>query len=459
MADLDLPDNMIEQGHPHEREEVRQGKDYFAESKAPEHPFGVLYQGEWETPFDGTAVAVRKHARALASTGIPVLLKSFSNAVVNAHGVAEPVPTVGVPAEVQREIGSLNSTSVGEVLPLIKHAVIPNAHKLAQWIMRGMAISSDNPEVYVAAQQAVYSATVMYSVWERSCVDADVATHLSELAECWVPCEHNKRLLLEAGVQRVRVVPHPFDPEEDVCKLVRRVPPPVRRFYAIGKWEPRKGFHELVGAFLRQFPVGTAKLTIKHSGGWPNYPTPDESVAQWVDDGSVRRNGWKREDFALVEGMPAGELEQGVVLISGRAPRSRIVELHYRNNIYVCSSHGEAWCLPAFDAKLAGNRLVHVPYGGTADFDGPGDVPVTFEMGAVPSSYNWEPGATWAQYNLWSLSSALGRAMPPTVLERPAGFDERFSMAAVGAQMATAVQQITKRLHPPAAEYYASRSR
>lgn len=447
MVDRELLDDSLAQGNAPEREPIRE--DFFAKSVDPEFPFGVLYQGEWETPFDGTAVAVRAHATALRDAGMPVVLKSFSNVVVDANGVIEPVPVAGIPDEVKREVKNLHLTRVGAIVPVVKHAVIPNATKLAQLLMRGVTGPLDKPELRMGAQQAVYSSSVVYSVWERSSIHPDVALHLSEVAECWVPCEHNKELLTRAGIQRVRVVPHPYDPNEMVCKCTLRKPhaPSDKRFYAIGSWQPRKGFHELVGAFLRQFsPSDGARLTIKYSGGkWPGYPEPEQSISQWLEDGDVRTKGWTSE-----------LAHRHVALIGGRLPRSKIVELHFRNNIYVCSSKGEAWCLPAFDAKLAGNRLVHVPYGGTADFAGPGDVPVKYSMQAVPASYGWEPDAQWAGYELMDLSIALGTARVPERFQMPDGFEERFHRRAVGAEMREALIKLTDSLHDEAASYYRS---
>lgn len=422
-------------------------KDYFAPGRPTAYPYGVLYQGEWETPFDGSAVAVRKHATALAAAGIPVLLKSFSNVVINNHGVPEPVPTVGVPPEVKKEIQGLNLTSIGATIPMIKHAVVGDAAHLSRLIMRGIAGPADDVEIRVGAQQAAYASTILYSVWERDQISQELADHLASIGECWVPCEHNRQLLLSAGVERVRVVPHPFDHAEDICKLTRRRPHlnDIRRFYAIGAWQPRKGFHELVGAFMKAFKPDKGRfLTIKFSGGkWPGYPSPAESLALWMQNPEVLANGWTSKN-----------LGQHLQLLEGRVPRSRIIELHFRNNIYVCSSRGEAWCLPAFDAKLAGNRLVHVPYGGTADFAEDSDIMVPFTMAPVPTSYNWETGAQWADFAVDALADALKRAKPPDEFQFPVGYDQRFSKRAVGALMKQAIIEFTEKLHPPAAEYY-----
>lgn len=422
-----------------------EAKNYFAEGHAATHPYGVLYQGDWETEGDGTAFAVRKHARALASTGIPVLLKSFSNVVVT-DGVPEPVPTVGLSPGVRQEVGGLHMTSIGAAVPMIKHMVIKDAERFTRAMMRGVVGPADRAELVLGAQQAAYKATIVYSVWERDRVSASVAKHLSFVGENWVPCQQNAELLKNHGIQNVRVMPHPYDPDDDIGALVRRRPHTDgwRLFYSIGKWEPRKGYHELIGAFLRAFtPADKVVLTIKYSGGqWLGYPTPTESVAHWLEDSVVQRNGWTSE-----------RLDRRLVLVGTRLPRSRIIEIHYRNNVYVSSSHGEAWCLPAFEAKLAGNALVHVAYGGTADFAHIHDRRVPYSMGPAHPSYGWEPHAQWAVYDLERLSDALRLAEVPGAFRFPEGF-EMFSQKAVGAEMRQRVIEVARGVQPEAARYY-----
>lgn len=420
----------------------------FARSVAADHAYGVLYQGEWETENDGNAFAVRKHARALADAGLPVLLKSFSNVVVR-DGVPEPVPTVGLPERVRQEVRGLHRTSVSRVLPMVKHMVVGNADRLTRVLMRGIVGPADRAELVIGAQQTAYQGTIVYSVWERSVIDESIARHLSLMAENWVPCQHNAELLRKAGVERVRVVPHPYDPHDDICKLVNRTPDSSgwKLFYSIGKWEPRKGYANLIIAFLQAYkPTDKAVLTIKYSGGqWRDYPSPDEAVLLALSLPAVQANGWTAETIT-------GRL----VLLGKKLPRSRIVELHYRNNIYVNSSHGEGWCLPAFEAKLAGNALVHVAYGGTPDFAHIRDRRVPFRMGPVHSSYGWEPEAQWAVYDIEQLSEALKLAEVPERFLQPAGFADRFTNTAIGWKMREHIVDLARRLDSNAANYYES---
>lgn len=404
-------------------------QNYVAPSTAAKHPVGVLYQGEFETPSDGTARAVRLHARALAGTGVPLLLRSFSSVVVNAYGIAEPVYVAGMPEEVEKEVGSLLTTDVALFRPVIKHVVIRSAEHCRQLLLpRGaIPLEADSVEAQMKMRDGIYGNTIVYSVWERDRIDEGIGRQLARVKQCWVPCQMNRRLLIDAGVPeaRVHVVPHPYT-DDDMIHVCTKRPPTEhdgwRRFYSIGRWEPRKGLGALIYAFLGAFQPGDkVSLTIKYSGSgqWQDYPSPAELMQNMAGF-----NSWSPDS-----------IRRHVTILDGRVKRSMIVKLHYENNIYVSASHGEAFGLPAFDAKLAGNAMVYVPWGGVADLAEDSDIAIPYKMGPVDASYRWEHGAEWAHYQLEDLVEGLRRARPPEVFRRPPSFESRFSLGAVGQQM------------------------
>lgn len=451
-------------------------QDMFAPGTPAEHPYGVLYQGEYETEHDGTARAVRLHARALAATGLPVLLKSFSNAVVNADGVVESVHNVGLSEVVVRETrnplavgeealaaisgtqpqdiwiatgrASLRMSSIAELVPSIKHLVIRNHEQLQHSILPRGAVHSD-PAAVLALRDAVYANTIVYSVWERDRVNPKIVRQLNRVGQCWVPCEQNRQMLIASGVQsdKVHVVPHPYDPESSLCKLVRRKPKsgPVR-FYSIGRWEPRKGYAELIEAFAQAFREHQldATLTLKvMERNWPGYPKPEEAVRR-----ASQKAGW--------------DVSKRVTIITDTLTDDKILKLHFENTVYVSSSHGEAFSLPAFDAKVAGNALVHVPYGGTADFENPEtDERVPFVMGPVHPSYGWEQDAKWASYQVDDLAVALKRicARAPFAHRRLEAFEKMFGVETVGKRMCQLSLGLVEKTHPRAWEYLRERQR
>jgi glycosyltransferase involved in cell wall biosynthesis len=421
--------------------------NYWGPGTPAEHRYGVLYQAEWETPWDGTAVAARLHARSLAAQGLPVLLKSFSGVVVNSEGVPQPVFAVGLPDAVKAEVQGLHETSIETLAMMVKHMVVRGKGALDGYLMPRHVVHED-PTVLLALRRAVYDSTVTYTVWERDRVSPEIAALLGRCAQAWVPCRQNAAALIRSGVpgEKVHVVPHPYDPTDSICRLVDRRPFPDRkRFYSIGRWEPRKGYRELLFAFMEAFrPGDAADLTIKTSPGtWTDYPGPDETVAEAL----------KRYDY-----WTGAKLRDHVSVDARRYPRSRILKLHFDHNIYVSSSHGEAHGLPAFEAKLAGNRLVHVPFGGTADFCDTEDVALAFDLEPVPRIYGWEPDAQWASVDVSALAAALVKARAPEVFVRPSHYERVFGFEAVGRKMADLILGQLDAVDPKAAAWLRERA-
>jgi glycosyltransferase involved in cell wall biosynthesis len=445
-------------GTPRDPTQAELNDARFAPGTASEHPYAVLYQGEFETPWDGTAAAVRLHARALALMGIPVRLTSFSHCVTNEHGYADPVHEVGLPAAVENEVGSLYLTRATTQVPVIRHAVVRSAeHAVSLLVPRGAVAPTEEVADIIAMRRLVASSTILYSVWERDHVDDSMARELNRAGQLWVPCAQNAAMLAKSGVlpERLSVVPHPYDPEDDICKVaaLKRAHRGQhehgwRLFYSIGRWEPRKGYAELIQAFLLAFkPADRVMLTIKHTGNaWKGYPTPEEAMRSAV----AHAPNWTAEQVA-----------QRIVLLSGRGPRTGILELHYRNNIYVSSSHGEAWCLPAFEARLAGNALVAVPYGGVVDFMGPDgsehlSVVEPSGMALAPDSYQWPVGTKWCGFDVSGLASALQRAQCTKEFALPEDM-KRFELRRVGEQMLDLIMPLAQKVKPEAARYYKER--
>lgn len=406
--------------------EEEQSKDtsqaYFAPGTSAQHDQGVLYKGDFQHPNDGTAIAIRRHARALAAH-VPVLVKPHSAQVLTDRGRSEPLHFAGVPEAVQAEVGDLTTTSIGRLHPIIHHFVIHKGEDISTRLMRGAVGPLDDPEHIFQARVGIYKSTVIYSVWERDRLDDVTVRELSQVRDIWVPCEQNAEMLLRSGLskEQVFVVPHPYLPDSPLLHLQRRKPFEQRRFYFIGRWEPRKNPVLLLKTFCEVFSPGDQEtLVMKYHGGWQDYPSFDHTVEEIVAQGK-----WSKE-----------QLLAQVTPIEGFLRADQIVKLHFENNIYVGPSSGEAFCLPAFEAKLAGNRVIHTPYGGTADFCDPlSDLPLHFEMGDVPDSYGWPRGAQWAHVDPAYLADCLRTVQASTSFLATPSFLEKHSLLRVGEQM------------------------
>jgi glycosyltransferase involved in cell wall biosynthesis len=414
-----IAEQLLSDSQGRETEEISGA--YFAQGSAATHEHGVLYQGDYQNESDGTSVAIRLHARALAEAGVPVLLKPFSGLVMTGKGVYEPLHVAGVPDTVREEIGALTTTSVSKLYPAIRHFVVHKPEDISNRVMRGATGGLDDPETLMKLRKATYGATVLYSVWERDRISDAMVREMNRMGDNWVPCEQNAEMLVSCGVERVAVIPHPYDVSSQLVKLTKRKPMKTKRFYHIGRWEPRKNSTEILRAFFAAFrPGDDVHLTMKFHGSWEGY----ENINQVLEEITESFPEWSRE-----------KIYKHMTPIEGHLRADQIVKLHFENNIYLAPSCGEAWCLPAFEAKVAGNAVIHTPYGGTADFCDDNDVALDYTMEDVPLTYGWPAGSRWGAPDIVQLVNVMQDCVAPSEYNRSLDFANKFSMVAVGQLM------------------------
>jgi glycosyltransferase involved in cell wall biosynthesis len=408
---------------------------YAAPGTEPLLPIGIVYQAGWEPLADGMARHARAQVRALAHSGLPVCLRPLPiTRRVMLEDELDP--------RVIHEVGYLRNITVESVPIAIRQLVFSSAATLENVIAPPGARLAG-----FLAERQVYASTIVYTSWERTTVHPEMVEVLNRCGQVWVPCKQNSEAFVSSGVdpEKMHVVPCPYDPATSlVCQIPaprgREDVPAGKRFYAIGKWEPRKNYHALLGAFLLEFsPSEKASLLIKTSewGTWENYPSVGESIQTWLDDSWVREKGWTAESFA-----------QRVRVTTKKLTEEQITNLHRENNIYVDCSHAEAWALPAFDARCAGNVLVTTSFGGAREYGGEGDMCIENALEPVHPGYGWELNAEWCACPVDQLQGALRAVRPPLRRVHPPGLYDRFGQAAVGAQMKALVLKLADELAP-----------
>lgn len=416
----------------------REGEATFASISRPaENTHGVIYKGPFEDEYDGVCSAVRKHANALSTAGVPTMLQSRSH-TMTVGGVRVHATFSDLAATVQTEINHVTQTSIAQPLMLIHH-VVPTIEVLVSIAFPpAMAVVDKN------AVEAYRKSSILMLAFEGSRVKPDVAKVLGLFPEIWVPCQQNKRMLEDSGVtSRVVVVPHPYRDNDPMLSapLSRRGHGQPVRFLSVGKWEPRKDQHTMIGAFLMAFsPSDAPWLVIKTSefGVWKKYPTGAiESVKHWLDHPVIGAK-WTMEQ--------AGN---AVMTIREGMPREHLAKLYAECDVYVSPGRAEGFDLPAFDAKLSGLPMVHVGYGGTADFADPEtDLQVhTPETPLVPVHEQYAPlqGAEWSGYDAQAMAAAMRRAYAHALASpgkrRNVQALERFSVRSVGMLMRARLEE------------------
>lgn len=389
-------------------------------------PFGIVWRGPWERLETGLAQVARRMIVAIEAAGMPIRLppaerlsmtdSSIDPDVLREIGalapIPEPWPPPHLPADTKPPVRlqgaparQLNRTLVSV------HHVLPVAERL-KGILYGSRLHDIDPEEY----EKVHRYQVCMTVFERDRVDASTASYLAKFGRVWVPCIRNAQILRKAGVERVSVVPHPMpeDRRQALLKIrTERTWSGTFTFSSIGKWEPRKNQHMMLGAFLKEFGPGeSVRLMLKTSAfsDLRRYPKgPKESLATWLDDADVRAKGWTSE-----------KIRSRIAINTDSVSEEVILGLHALTHAYVNASHGEAWDLPAYDACVSGSRLIHTGFGGSEDYAPMNAIRVWEEKNVHPShpdtsferahpDYLWGAGQ-WAKVDEARLRAAMRQA-------------------------------------------------
>lgn len=375
-----------------------------APGRPAEYETGIVYRADHETLDDGMCRQARLHARALAAGAVPVSLRTIRNLIRRGDRILTAGDDLLSPS-VWEEVGRLRHVQFRKTALAVTHLVITDGSALMRLLVP--AYLQNEPK----AVADVLSRQVIYTPWERDRVAPDVIEVLNKVGQVWLQCIRNVNAFVESGLspEKVRMMPNAYDDTSPLCR-----PPPARRgrrFYNIGKWEPRKDQHALIGAFLRTFGPGKASLYVKTFDyrPWKDYPPAKRSVALWLEDPRVIAKGWTAELAA-----------RDCIVDTRRFSEEQIVKLHHLSNIYATASHAEGWDYPAFDAVSAGNSLVHVGFGGSEDFacHAADDERVGWYTGPVHPDYEWGE-SKWAVYDETELDRALSAVTPPTERHHP----------------------------------------
>lgn len=185
------------------------------------------------------------------------------------------------------------------------------------------------------------------------------ANHCNLLDEIWVINSQSRESCLNSGVTvPIKVVPHPID----IGKCSSKFEPinlPTENdfvFYTIAEFSRRKNLKALLMAFHLEFDLNdSAQLVIKS-----NIPGKDPNESKQILMGFMEEiiNGMK---------IKSRHLYKKVILITNKLSEDQIMGMHSLGNCFVCTSYGEAWCIPAFEAWASGKGVIAPNTGAFAD--------------------------------------------------------------------------------------------
>jgi glycosyltransferase involved in cell wall biosynthesis len=205
---------------------------------------------------------------------------------------------------------------------------------------------------------------ILYSFFETDRIPGAWAQHANNFDAIAVPCRMNVESLLRSGVTKPIInMPVPcdkdvFDKEYDPYDLGKKAEGRTV-FYNICQLSAKKGIDSLLRSYYAAFAdrPDEVLLVLKTYIGMANRNLEQEktTVRQFID------RVWQGARIPVEKRPP-------VLPILGTVSDDMIHGLHKRGDVYVCSSRGEGWGIPVFDAMAHGNVTISHPWGGMEHF-------------------------------------------------------------------------------------------
>lgn len=384
--------------------------------------------------FSGYATASRGYVRALHEAGADLVVRPVR------YDQADP-GTAYKPTDLERELlrRDLNGVDV-----VIQH-ITPNEMR-----------------------PVVGKTNIAVVAWETTRIPAYWVEKLNRFDAVITFCDASVTAFRECGVTvPIHKVPHTFDiPSyslDGIDPIVSPNNPDILKdrfvFYNISQFASKKGVDLLLRAYYGAFHGRGDDVMLV--------------VKTYINMGSRENEQIQLQQY--IQGVKAGmrlpqEGYPPVMLITKTLTDEQIKKIHATGDCYVCSSRGEGWGIPAFEALTYGKKLVTTLWGGMGEFTrhpNVGEVESQDEAGNisfVPSEkdnvysvrYSMEPlvGQTHADPELYtgfdliaepsvsSLMTQMENAMDDRNMEEPAPDMMEFDHSTVGPNMLKLIQAI-----------------
>lgn len=302
---------------------------------------------------------------------------------------------------------------------------------------------------------------IAVTAWETTRIPQYWADKLNKFDAVITFCQASVDAFKECGVTApVHKVPHTFDiPNytlDDVEPIMAPSSPDALKdrflFYNISQFSTKKGVDVLLRAYFGAFHgrADETMLILKTYVNMAGRDNEQEKLQQYINN---VRMGMR---------LPADGFPK-VMLITKTLTDAQIKKLHKTGDAYVCSSRGEGWCIPAFEALTYGNKLITTLWGGMGEFaqcyepfdDMMGSDGNVSRGNVYPVKYSMEPlvGQTHADPELYTGFDLIAEPSVSSMMEQmKAAFDNRevklapdmmeFDHSTVGPKMLQLINEI-----------------
>ena len=284
----------------------------------------VLYLGHYDE-FGGWARAAIDQILALDSVGVDVVCRS----VGLSNSKNEKLP---------QRILELEEKSVNNITHCIQH-LLP--HKI-------VATKSFKNIAYFVDETIHYK----QNFWHQ---------YLNTCDQILVPNHDMKNNLTEILDAKVDYIPHTFDVDKiiETKNSIKPSEEDIFKFYLVAELSDRKNILSVIKAYFSEFDKSdntTLFLKINKFGFQPQ--DLREALGSKIIPDLLRKMKLSKKESSLPNITP----------ITEKISNEQMHELHHICDCFVMPSHGEAWCIPAFEAMLFGNTPICSNDGGPKEF-------------------------------------------------------------------------------------------
>lgn len=192
--------------------------------------------------------------------------------------------------------------------------------------------------------------------WETDCIPQHWVNNLNKFDLIIVPCQANYDAFKNSGVTTMlHIVPFTFfEADYNIAGLDKfQFPFPTEGltiYYNISQWSHKKGIDTLIRGYLGAFQNGeNVMLALK---GYINMKNQNGDLQKMANEVNQIKQAMRLKNYPPI------------YIIDAMMTDIDVLRLHKTCNVYVNTSRGEGWGVPAFESLLLGNELLSVNHTG-----------------------------------------------------------------------------------------------
>jgi len=190
------------------------------------------------------------------------------------------------------------------------------------------------------------------TVWETDKIHPLWTKYINEVDKVIVPCEWNQQVFENCGVYKpIEVIPHIFHSSPKVNASIKEIKEDEFVFYCINNWTIRKGFEDLITAYLNEFTSKDKVVLVLKTYKSAYTQEENQKIRNIV------------EDIIKKYKTPAK-----IILLLKQMSDEQIAGLHNIGHCFVSLTKAEGFGLGLFEAAGNGIPVICTGYGGQTQF-------------------------------------------------------------------------------------------